>query len=157
MRGLPETAVFQMCTLLGMCAERAEALVLARQSFAEANAINFRQATYDPNSALRFAQLLVRLGEEREADRILMQLLERVPDFGPAHLERARAFERRRQPEAAIPSAQRALAGTGNDINSERAAHGMLARLYFAAGNTTAAQAEQAWIAAHPNPETPRR
>ncbi len=157
LRGSPELALFQMQTLLGMCAERVDNLTIARQAFASADAINLRQPAYDPNSAIRFVQLLVRLGEEREADQVLAHLLEKAPGFGPGHLERARMHERASETDAAIASARRALEGQGNDINSERAAHGILARLYFASGNAEAAARGQLWIAAHPNPEAPQR
>ena len=58
---------------------------------------------------------------------------------------------------AAIEAALLALDGTNNDINSERAAHGILAKSYFALADQTAAQREQEWINAHPNPETASR
>jgi hypothetical protein len=82
------------------------------------------------------------------------EILDRVPGFGPARLERAKYFDREGQPDKAAEAARLALQSAGNDLNDERAAHGILARSYTALGDTGNASREQAWIEAHPNSET---
>jgi len=48
------------------------------------------------------------------------------------------------------------LRGSNNDINTQRAAHMILAKSYTILGNADEAAREQLWIEQHPNPESPR-
>jgi tetratricopeptide (TPR) repeat protein len=150
--GLDDLELLQMNTLLGICASRVEDAVGARAAFRRANAINLRQKTYDPQAAWQYVQFLGRFGEDAEVQSIVGEILERVPEFGPARLERAKYFDREGQPEKAIEAARLVLQIAGNDLNVERAAHGILARSFTALGQTANASREQAWIDAHPNP-----
>ena len=98
-------------------------------------------------------QFLVRFGEDAEVQSIAGEILDRVPGFGPARLERAKYFDREGQPDKAAEAARLVLQSAGNDLNDERAAHGILARSFTALGDTVNASREQAWIEAHPNSE----
>lgn len=159
--GLTDLAALQMNTLLGMCYSRllqeAEAAQGARLAFQRANDINARQATYDPIAAWQYVQFLSRDGDDKAALTIVDQILQRVPRFGPAHLEKAKHYDRSGECERAIAEAKLALSSDANDINSERAAHLLMARCYSLLGNVEEAAKEQQWIEAHPNPETPRK
>jgi tetratricopeptide (TPR) repeat protein len=158
--GLNDLAALQMHTLLGMCYARlpeAEGVQGARGAFQRANEINARQAAYDPVAAFQYVQFLARYGEDAEAQVIVDQILQRVPRFGPARLEKAKYYDRAGDPARAISEATLALSSEGNDINSERAAHLLLARCHSLLGNAEDAAKEQQWIEAHPNPETPRK
>lgn len=159
--GLNDLAALQMNTLLGMCSSRllqeADAAAGARLAFERANAINARQAAYDPIAAFQYLQFLARYGDDAAAQTIADEILQRVPEFGPARLEKAKHYDRSGDCARAIAEAQRALSSGGNDINAERAAHTLMARCYSLLGNADAAAREQQWIEAHPNPETPRR
>jgi Tfp pilus assembly protein PilF len=154
--GLNDLAQLQMNTLLGMCESRLEEADEARRAFQRANEINARQATYDPIAAFQFVQFLARYGDDAAAQVIVDQILKRIPQFGPAHLEKAKYYDRSGDPGRAIAEAKQALSSQGNDINNERAAHSLLARCYSLLGNSEDAAKEQQWIEAHPNPETPR-
>jgi hypothetical protein len=44
--------------------------------------------------------------------------------------------------------------GADNDINTQRAAHMILAKSYTILGNAAESKKEQRWIEQHPNPET---
>jgi hypothetical protein len=55
-----------------------------------------------------------------------------------------------KQQEAAA-EAERALADTRSEPPDVRAYHAFLARMYFALGRQDDAQAQQAWIEAHPD------
>jgi hypothetical protein len=46
------------------------------------------------------------------------QILERVPRFGPAHLEKAKYHDRSGDPPRAISEAKLALSSESNDLNS---------------------------------------
>lgn len=154
--GLNDLALFQMNMLLGMCGSRLEDAESAKAAFRTANEINLRLPNYDPVAAYQYVQFLTRFAQDAEVQEVVEQILKRTPNFAMAHLERAKFFDRTRQPERAMDEARLALAGAGSDINSERAAHGILAKSYFQLGRTKEAEQEQQWIEAHPNPETPR-
>ena len=153
--GLDAATLLAMNTLLGLCSDRIEDAAGARAAFQRANAINLRQKTYDPLTAWQFVQFLKRFGNDAEVQSLVGEILERVPAFAPAHLERARHFDREGQPKTAAESAQRALQSAGNDPNGERTAHEILARSYTALGEAANASREQAWLEAHPDSEAP--
>ena len=155
--GLDDDELLQMNTLLGICSGRIEDADGARAAFRKANAVNLRQKTYSPEAAWQYVQFLRRFGEDAEVQSIAGEILERVPGFGPARLERAKYFDREGQPDKAAEAARLALQGVGNDLNDERAAHEILARSFTALGETGNAAREQAWIEAHPDLETPVR
>ncbi len=159
--GLNDLAMLQMNTLLGMCygrlSQEAEAADGARLAFQRANEINARQTAYDPIAAYQYVQFLMRHGDDKAAQVIVDEVLQRIPRFGPARLEKAKFYDRSGDCAGAIAEAKLALASDGNDINSERAAHILMARCYSLLGNAEEAAKEQQWIEAHPNPETPRK
>lgn len=157
--GLNDLAELQMHTLLGLCQSRfsdAAAIKGARQAFARAHAINTSRATFDPVASLHYAQFLLRLGDTAPAQAIVEQILARAPRFGPARLEDAKHHDLSGDCTRAIEAATVALGSDGIDINSERAAHLLLARCHAQLGHAEEAEKEQLWIEAHPNPETPR-
>jgi len=153
--GLDDDALVPINTLLGTCSSRIEDAAGARAAFRRANAINLRRKTYDPEAAWQYVEFLGRFGQDAEVQSIVGQMLERVPEFGPALLERAKFFDREGQPVKAAEEARLALQSAGNDLNFERTAHRILARSFTALGQTDNASREQAWIAAHTNPEAP--
>jgi len=158
--GLNDLAALQMHTLLGMCYSRlpeVEGAQGARRAFQRANEINGRQTPYDPVAAFQYVQFLARYGDDAAAQVIVDQILQRVPRFGPARLEKAKHYDRAGEPARAIAEATLALSSQGIDVNSERAAHLLLARCHSLLGNAEEAAKEQQWIEAHPNPETPRK
>ena len=144
--GLNDVALLQMNTLLGMCASRMEAIPEAKAAFEKALAVNARQAVFDAYSAYFYLQLLNRIGEDDAARRVTAQILSRAPDFAPALLEQAKHFDRGGQPEKAIEAAQAVLRAADNDINTQRAAHMILAKSYTILGNAAEAKKEQLWI-----------
>lgn len=153
--GLDDDALVPINTLLGTCSSRIEDAAGARAAFRRANAINLRRKTYDPEAAWQYVEFLGRFGQDAEVQAIVGEILKRVPEFGPALLERAKFFDREGQPVKAAEEARLALQSAGNDLNFERTAHGILARSFTALGQTDNASREQAWIAAHTNSETP--
>jgi tetratricopeptide (TPR) repeat protein len=159
--GLNDLAALQINTLLGMCYSRLlqeeESAQGARLAFQRANEINVRQTAYDPIAAFQYVQFLARYGDDAAAQAIVDEILQRVPRFGPAHLEKAKYYDRGGECGRAITEAKLALSSDGSDINSERAVHMLMARCYSLLGNADEAAKEQQWIEAHPNPETPRK
>jgi predicted Zn-dependent protease len=157
--GLNDLAVLQIQTLLGMCYSQLpdeEGVQEARRAFQRASEVNARQRTYDPVAAFQYVQFLTRHGDAAAAQVIVDQILQRVPRFGPARLEKAKYYDRAGDPARALAEARDALASDGNDVNTERAAHLLMARCYSLLGQAEEAAKEQQWIEAHPNPEAPR-
>ncbi len=148
--GLSDDALVPINTLLGACSSGVEDATGARAAFRRANAVNLRRKTYDPDAAWQYAAFLQRYGEEAEVQSIAGEILERVPGYGPALLERAKFFDRQGQPDKAAEAARLALQNSGNDLNFERTAHGILARSLTALGKTDDASREQVWIETHP-------
>ena len=155
--GLNDLALLQMYTLLGMCESRLEDADAARTAFEHADQVNSRRTVYDPVAAMQYLQFLTRYNDDASARRIVDSILEHVPEFGPAHLEKAKQYDRTNESVRAVDEARLALAKSGNDANVERAAHVLLARCLSALGDAEGSLREQQWIEAHPNPETPRR
>jgi predicted Zn-dependent protease len=159
--GLNDLAALQMNTLLGMCYGRllqeTEAADAARQAFERANEINTRSRSYDPVAAFQYVQFLARYGDDAAAQKVVDDILQRIPQFGPARFEKAKYYDRSGDCARAIAEAKVALTSGGNDLNIERAIHTLMARCYSLLGNTEDAAREQQWIEAHPNPETPRK
>lgn len=157
--GLNDLAELQMHTLLGLCHSRfsdAASVEGARRAFERAHAINTRPGTYDPIASLHYAQFLLRHGDTTPAQAVVAQILARAPNFGPARLEVAKHHDRNGDCTRAIEASRLALASDGIDMNSERAAHLLMARCHAQLGNAEDAEREQQWIELHPNPETPR-
>ena len=127
----------------GKLLQEEEAAQGARLAFQRANEIHARQTAYDPIAAFQYVQFLTRYGDDAAAQIVIDEILQRIPRFGDC----ARA----------ITEAKLALSSDGNDINSERAAHLLMARCYSLLGNADEAAKEQQWIEAHPNPEAPRK
>jgi hypothetical protein len=146
-----------MYTLLGMCESRLDEADAARIAFEHADQVNSRRTVYDPVAAMQYVQFVTRYDDDTSARRIVDVILERVPEFGPAHLEKAKQYDRANEPARAVEEARLALAASGNDANLERGAHILIARCLSALGDAEGSLREQQWIEAHPNPETPRR
>jgi tetratricopeptide (TPR) repeat protein len=150
--GLSDDALVPINTLLGTCSSGIEDAAGARAAFRRANAINLRRKTYDPDAAFQYVEFLARFGPDTEVQSIVGQILDRVPAYGPALLERAKYFDGAGQPDKAAEAARLALQSEGNDVKSEMAAHKILARAFAALGQTDNASREQVWLAAHISP-----
>ena len=146
LKGLNEAALLQMHTLLAFCENKLGHLEEAQSSFGSAYAIDLRQPSFDPAMAYQYVDFLSKNGNEREAEELAAEILKRAPHFGPAHLMRAKYFSHRKETESAISEAQLVLTGEGNDNQTVRAAHLLLARSYFALGDMEKSKVEQDWI-----------
>lgn len=150
--GLIDLARLQMHTLLGMCQSRLDQAEAARASFAEARKINLHSPQFDAASAYQYVRFLTLTGEKSEIDALVGEILQRAPKFGPARLERAKSFDRARNAAKAIEEAKLAVEGEGSNFATIRAAHLLLAKNYFALGETQKAEEEQRWVETHVPP-----
>ena len=145
-----DLALLQMYTLMGMCEGRLEA---------DAARISSMPTKSTRQKIMILAALQYAVSNRYNDDAMAQQIVDRsFSEFptGPAHLEKAKYFDRSKDPEHAIAEAQLALQSAGNDLNGERAVHSLLGKCHFALGHTGEAKREQQWVEAHPNPETPR-
>lgn len=149
LRGLNDLALLQMNALRGICLSHLDQGDAAQLAFRTAFEIDLHQRRFDPAMAYQYIQFLTSRGQKQEAEKVVDETLSRSPEFGPVHLERAKALDHERQTEKAIDEAKAALAGEGNDNTNIRAAHALLAKSYFILGNTREAEAEQRWVEAH--------
>ncbi|HEY4086748.1 MAG TPA: tetratricopeptide repeat protein [Bryobacteraceae bacterium] len=88
--GLSDDALVPINTLLGTCSSQVEDAAGARAAFQRANAINLRRKTYDPDAAWQYVEFLKRYGQDAEVRSIVGQILDRVPEYGPALQERGK-------------------------------------------------------------------
>lgn len=149
MPGLNDLAKLQMNSLLGLCQSRLDNTDAARANFQEAYKINLRLPQFDPASAYQYVRFLALYGENSEVEAIVGEILKRAPSYGPAHLERAKSFDRAKSPAKVIAEAKQVLESEGSDFSIIRAAHLLLAKSYFALGETEKAEEEQRWIESH--------
>jgi tetratricopeptide (TPR) repeat protein len=147
---LSPVARLQMNTLIGMCEGRSGDPGAASAAFEAAWQINRSLARFDPTSAYRYARFLADNAETDRLRTVLGELLTRAPRYGPALLEQAKLLGRDGKAAEAIDAASRALDGDGNDAESIREAHIILARSYFMLGDLDKAAREQEWVDEHP-------
>lgn len=153
--GLNDLALLQMYALEAICLSHLDKPAAAKSAFEKAFAIDLRQPRFDPAMAYQYVQFLTARGETGEAKKVVDETLRLSPQFGPAHLERAKSFDHERQTEKAIEEAKAALLGEGDDDGNIRAAHVLLAKSYFILGKTKEAETEQQWVESHASTPQP--
>ena len=146
---LSPMAQLQMNTLMGMCEGRSGDPDAARAAFEIAREINKSLPRFDASSAYRYARFLSNHAETDQLQTVLGEILVHDPRYGPALLERARLLEREGKTQEAIEAANLALGGDGNDAESIRDAHSILAKSYFMLGQREKAEEEQKWVDEH--------
>ncbi len=139
----------QAQTFIGLGEDALKRPQRAEAAFRAALAINRKLPHPNPSAELEFVMFLTRQSRQREAQKLLDEILKFAPGFGPAHLERAKYLSVDGDLESALAEAKIALDQAGSDLNSQRAAHAFLARTYFALGRTGEAEAHQSWIESH--------
>ncbi len=132
---------------------------LAREALTDyaAGEAAFRKA-WDLNRALKppsaeaamwYVQFLLESGRPEEASERAREVLGWQPKYGPAHFALARVHENAGRRDEAARAAEAALKLGLEDPQQERAAHALLAKIYYATGRTKEAAAHQAWVKAH--------
>lgn len=138
----------QALTFVGLGEDALKRPQRAEAAFRDALAANRKLPNPNPSAALEFAMFLIRQSRQGEAQKLLDEILNFAPRFGPAHLERAKYLSSQGDLESALAEAKIALEA-GQDPKSLRAAHAFLARTCFALGRTDEAEAHQSWIESH--------
>ena len=139
----------QAQTFIGLAEDSLKRPQRAEGAFRASLAINRKLPNRNPGAELEFAMFLTRHGRQREAQELLIEILKITPDFGPAHLERAKYLASEGDQEKALAEGKTALDDAGADLKALRAAHAFLAKTYFSLGRTKDAEAHQSWIESH--------
>lgn len=143
-----DMALMQSYTMIGMAEDKLSRAERAEEAYRKALAHNLKLSRPNPDSALQHAQFLS--GQSRQADAagLIDRILAFAPQFGPAHLERAKISAERGDNERAAAEAELALNYAGNDKAQLRAAHIFLAKTYFALHRLDQAREHQRWVQA---------
>jgi tetratricopeptide (TPR) repeat protein len=139
----------QAQTFIGLGEDALKRPQRAEAAFRAALAVNRQLQNPNAGAELEFAMFLTRQSRQREAQDLLAEILKFAPNFGPAHLERAKYLSLQGDLESALAEGKIALGQAGSDPKSLRAAHAFLAKTYFALGRVSEAEAHQRWIEAH--------
>ena len=145
-----DDALMQSYTLIGLAEDKLNHPDRAEAAFRKALAHNLKLSSPDPNSALQYAQFLSGQSRETDAAKLVDRILAFAPNFGPAHLERAKTFAERGDNEQAAAEAELALRYAGDDKAQIHAAHVFLAKTYFALRKLDQAREHQEWVQANP-------
>jgi tetratricopeptide (TPR) repeat protein len=132
--------------LIGLAREKLGQAQEAEEAFREAVASNRLAAPPEPQVGLPLVEFLVKAGREAEAGAVVDEMLTWSPDYAPARLRRAVAFENRGEAEKAIADAQAVVRQVDEDPVVLRGAHALLARTYAALGRTAEAKVHEDWI-----------
>ncbi|HVX67751.1 MAG TPA: hypothetical protein VHA11_14165 [Bryobacteraceae bacterium] len=149
MPGLNDTALLQVHTLIAMAQANLNRNAEADAGFRKALAVNRARKMFDPASAFQYVTFLKQQGREEEAVAIVDELLRKSPSYGPAHLERAKQLNGEEKLAEAAAEAELSLKLEGSDPAQIRAAHVLLAMMYFSLGRNEEAEAHKKWVEAH--------
>jgi len=139
----------QAWTFIGVAEDALKRPQRAETAFRTALAANRKLPNPNPGAAIEFVMFLTRQSRQGEAQKLVDEILKFAPDFGPAHLERARYLSAQGDLEPALAEGKIALDQAGSDPKSLRAAHAFLAKTCFALGRMDEATIHQSWIESH--------
>jgi tetratricopeptide (TPR) repeat protein len=149
--GLPgnnDKTRMEIYALAGMAEQSLGALERAEAAYQQSLAANRRLPNGSPLAAFKYVELLMKSARFDQAEKLIAEILGWSPEFGPAHLERARLLVRKGEKEQAVESAQLALRYAGGDVDQLRAIHSLLAKTLFSLDRTQEAEEHQRRIEA---------
>jgi tetratricopeptide (TPR) repeat protein len=138
----------EIYALAGMAEQSLGALERAEAAYQQALAANRRLPKPSPLAAFKYVELLMKSARFDQAERLIAEILGWSPEFGPAHLERARLLVKKGEKERAVESANLALRYAGDDADQLRAIHSLLAKTLFSLDRTQEAEEHQRRIEA---------
>ncbi len=141
-----DDAALQLQTLIGIAAERLSQPEAAEAAFIAALEANKRLGLKDPLAAFQYVDFLLKRARDADASPLIQLLIDKVPAFGPAYLERAKMLAREGKRKEAVELAEYSLKLRWMDREKQRAAHVLLARAYFQLGDEESARKHQEWV-----------
>jgi predicted Zn-dependent protease len=142
-------ANMQIYTMIAVAADRLKQPARAAQAFELSMKANEQLSSSSPYAALKYVNFLTTQGKDKEAMRIIDEILTWDRAYGPAHFERAKMLAQRGATEEAAKEAELALQDSRVTEADLRAYHAFLAKTYFALGRESDAQVHQNWIESH--------
>ena len=142
-------ANMQLYTMIAVAEDRLKQPLRAAQAFEHAMKANQQLNTHSPYAALKYVNFLTTQGKDKEAMRVVDEILEWDAAYGPAHFERAKMLAQQGAPQEAAKEAELALQDTRTTEADQRAYHAFLAKTYFALGRESDARIHQTWIESH--------
>ncbi|MEO7143231.1 MAG: hypothetical protein ABI165_06965 [Bryobacteraceae bacterium] len=143
-------AQMQEWTIVALANDQMNKQVEADSAFRKALAFNRSLSRFDPIAAYEYLKVLERDHRDKEAYEVMTVILEKSPDYGPAHLSRAKKLAAENNIEEAVKEAEFALAHLDGGRVAERDAHYLLARLYLRLKRPDLAESHKQWLSANP-------
>lgn len=129
-------------------AEEAGDAARARIAYRKAIGLNRSLAKPAVLAEWEFAQFLMRQSEDAEASGVLINLLKRRPEFGPAHFALAGIRARAGDYQEAFQEASAALQ-CKPPLTEQRKIHVFLSKTYHLAGREDEARVQEGWVERH--------
>jgi tetratricopeptide (TPR) repeat protein len=142
-------ANMQIYTMIAVAADRLKQPARAEQAFEQSMRANEQLSTPSPYAALKYVNFLTTQGKNKDAMRVVDQILKWDGAYGPAHFEKAKMLAQQGAAEEAAKEAELALQDARVTEADLRAYHAFLAKTYFALGRESDAQVHQRWIESH--------
>jgi tetratricopeptide (TPR) repeat protein len=139
----------QCFTLEGIAREALGDSATAEAAYQKGWEINRRLAARSPESAMWYVQFLLDAGRYQDGAARIGEVLTWDAKYGPAYFARARVLDDAGRREEAAREAELSLRYGIDDNQQLRAAHALLAKIYFALGREKEAGVHQAWVRAH--------
>ena len=118
----------------------------AELAFREARDLNRKLPRHHPEAMLEYVRFLRLRSRNDEAEALLDETISLNPLSLQAHLERAKLLAARGQWDKVIEAGEFVLRNAGEDKETQRFAHILLARAYLLSNQAEKARRHQAWI-----------
>ena len=140
--------------MIAVAEDRLRNPLRAQQAFAQAMLANEHLARPSPYAALKYVNFLTAQAKDKQASKIIEDVIRWDPSYGPAHFEEAKILAKQNSPEDAVKEAGLALEDSHASLTDQRIYHAFLAKTYFALGQEEKARIHQDWVEAN-QPATP--
>jgi len=145
-----QAAQMQEWTIVALANDRMNKQAEADAAFRKALAFNASLQSFDPIAAYEYLKVLERDHRDKDGHEVTALILRKSPEYGPAHLSRAKGLAAENNLEEAAKEAEFALAHLDGGRVAERDAHYLLARLYLRLKQPALAEPHKNWLGAHP-------
>jgi tetratricopeptide (TPR) repeat protein len=144
-----DRAKMQIRSFLAITYTANHEMAKAEQQYQKAAELARKLTPFEPLVLMQYARFLEFVQRADEAQKINAELLQRAPEYGPAHLLRARFLSDHNKFEEAAAEGELGLKYAGEDLSAQREAHLVLGKTYHALGRAEEAKIHQEWVKAH--------
>ena len=146
-----DRAKMQMYSFLAITYTAAHEPAKAEQQYQKATELDRKLTPFEPVVFMQYAKFLELQQRADESQKVIVELLQRAPAYGQAHLGRAQFLSDHDKLKEALAEGELAVKYAGPSLEDQRAAHLFLARTYHALGREDEAKIHQDWVRAHPH------